>query len=74
MTDASPDLPNSLDAQLRRRAASVIPGGMWGHMRAAAVPAGYPQFFAGGEGARVRDVDGRDYIPQAVAKGAVIVK
>lgn len=73
MTDASPDLPNSLDAQLRRRAASVIPGGMWGHMRAAAVPAGYPQFFAGGEGARVRDVDGRDYIDFMCSWGPIIL-
>lgn len=73
MTDASAPLSNSLDAELRGRAASVIPGGMWGHMRAAAVPAGYPQFFAGGEGARVRDVDGRDYIDLMCSWGPIIL-
>ncbi len=61
--DVPPELATrSLDAALRDRAASVIPGGMWGHQRAAAVPDGYPQFFAGGKGCRVRDVDGRRYI------------
>ena len=50
------------DSTLRDRAASVIPGGMWGHQRAAALPEGYPQFFAGGEGCRVRDVNGRTYL------------
>lgn len=73
MDNPSPDLPNSLDSQLRQRAASVIPGGMWGHMRAAAVPAGYPQFFAGGDGARVRDVDGREYIDFMCSWGPIIL-
>lgn len=73
MTSARPERPNSLDAQLRYRAASVIPGGMWGHMRAAAVPAGYPQFFASGDGARVRDVDGRDYIDFMCSWGPIIL-
>ncbi|HET7409367.1 MAG TPA: aminotransferase class III-fold pyridoxal phosphate-dependent enzyme, partial [Paracoccaceae bacterium] len=50
------------DSALRERAASVIPGGMWGHQRATALPEGYPQFFEGGEGCRVRDVNGRTYI------------
>ncbi|MEP3326220.1 MAG: aminotransferase class III-fold pyridoxal phosphate-dependent enzyme [Nitratireductor sp.] len=73
MSAASPDLPNSLDGQLRRRAATVIPGGMWGHMRAAAVPTGYPQFFAGGQGARVRDVDGNEYIDFMCSWGPIIL-
>ena len=38
-------LPNSRDAALRRRAGAVIPGGMWGHLDAARLPAGYPQYF-----------------------------
>jgi len=50
------------DAALRSRAQAVIPGGMWGHQRAAAVPEGYPQFFLGGKGCRVFDVDGNSYI------------
>ncbi|MDF1794565.1 MAG: aminotransferase class III-fold pyridoxal phosphate-dependent enzyme [Thalassobaculaceae bacterium] len=73
MTATAPDLSNSLDGQLRRRASRVIPGGMWGHMRAAAVPAGYPQFFAGGDGARVRDVDGREYIDFMCSWGPIIL-
>ncbi|MGR3455920.1 aminotransferase class III-fold pyridoxal phosphate-dependent enzyme [Pseudooceanicola sp.] len=73
MTATPPDLSNSLDTRLRGRAAQVIPGGMWGHMRAAAVPTGYPQFFSGGEGARVRDVDGRDYIDFMCSWGPIIL-
>ena len=33
------------DAELRARAEVVIPGGMWGHMNAQALPPSYPQFF-----------------------------
>ncbi|MFM1991002.1 MAG: hypothetical protein RJA99_3959, partial [Pseudomonadota bacterium] len=33
------------DAALRERARRVIPGGMFGHMNAASLPASYPQFF-----------------------------
>lgn len=68
------DLANrSVDQALRDRAAQVIPGGMWGHMRAAAVPAGHPQFFAGGDGCRVRDVDGRDYIDFMCSWGPIVL-
>ena len=42
-------LANSQDASLRARAASVVPGGMWGHQNAANLPQGYPQFFSRGE-------------------------
>ncbi len=73
MSSIATNLPNSVDSQLRQRAERVIPGGMWGHMRAAAVPAGYPQFFAGGEGARVRDVDGRSYIDFMCSWGPIIL-
>ena len=50
------------DAMLRARARQVVPGGMWGHLNAARLPEGYPQFFASADGCRVRDVDGREYI------------
>lgn len=63
----------SRDADLRARARAVIPGGMWGHMNAAALPAGYPQFFARAEGARVWDVDGRDYIDFMCGYGPMIL-
>lgn len=62
-----------VDAMLRRRAGRVIPGGMWGHQSAGAVPEGYPQFFSGGEGARVHDVDGNSYIDFMCSWGPVIL-
>jgi glutamate-1-semialdehyde 2,1-aminomutase len=41
MTLAEPSLLQlTRDAALRRRAAKVIPGGMWGHMNVARLPAG----------------------------------
>jgi glutamate-1-semialdehyde 2,1-aminomutase len=58
----SPPLPNRHDALLRQRAARVVPGGMLGHLNAASLPAGYPQFFDRGRGCRVWDVDGNEYI------------
>lgn len=68
------DLPNtSRDQALRDRAARVIPGGMWGHQRASSLPTGYPQFFASGSGARVTDVDGREYIDFMCSWGPVIL-
>jgi len=50
------------DQALRERAKKVIPGGMWGHMNAARLPPEYPQYFARGQGARLWDVNGREYI------------
>ena len=59
---AAKPLSNHQDAQLRQRAAKVVPGGMTGHMNAASLPAGYPQFFERGQGCRVWDVDGNAFI------------
>jgi glutamate-1-semialdehyde 2,1-aminomutase len=50
------------DQKLRARARRVVPGGMYGHMRAAGLPDGYPQFFERGEGCHIWDVDGRRYV------------
>lgn len=61
------------DKAFRSRADAVIPGGMWGHQRAAAVPAGYPQFFLSGEGCRVTDVDGNRYIDFMCSWGPMIL-
>ncbi|GLS36689.1 glutamate-1-semialdehyde 2,1-aminomutase [Mesorhizobium tianshanense] len=59
----------SADALFRQRAARVIPGGMWGHLNAARLPAGYPQFFRRGDGSTLWDVDGRRYIDFMCAWG-----
>ena len=64
---------NSLDSDLRRRAMKVVPGGMWGHMNAAALPEGYPQFFARGSGSRLWDVDGNEYVDFMCSWGPVVL-
>jgi glutamate-1-semialdehyde aminotransferase len=52
----TPELPATpIDTALRTR-------GMTGHLNAAYLPPGYPQFFARGDGCRLWDVDGREYI------------
>jgi glutamate-1-semialdehyde aminotransferase len=63
----------SADAMLRARARLVVPGGMWGHLNAARLPDGYPQFFASAEGCRVRDVDGREYIDFMCSWGPILL-
>jgi glutamate-1-semialdehyde 2,1-aminomutase len=63
----------TMDAMLRARAARVVPGGMWGHLNAARLPEGYPQFFASAEGCRVRDVDGREYVDFMCSWGPVLL-
>ena len=54
--------PTPIDTALRTRAARVIPGGMTGHLNAAYLPPGYPQFFQRASGCRLWDVDGREFI------------
>jgi glutamate-1-semialdehyde 2,1-aminomutase len=67
------DETQTADAMLRARARLVVPGGMWGHLNAARLPEGYPQFFASAEGCRVRDVDGREYIDFMCSWGPVLL-
>lgn len=62
-------MTNSLDRELRRRAEAVIPGGMYGHQSVALLPEDYPQFFRGGEGAHIVDVDGNRYLDLMCAYG-----
>jgi len=64
---------NSYDKALRDRALAVVPGGMWGHMNAVALPQGYPQFFARGRGSRLWDVDGNQYVDFMCSWGPVIL-
>ncbi len=62
-----------IDLALRARARKVIPGGMWGHLNAAPLPPGYPQFFARADGCRVWDVDGREYIDLMCSWGPILL-
>jgi glutamate-1-semialdehyde 2,1-aminomutase len=61
------------DQRLRERAGAVIPGGMYGHQSAAALPAAYPQFMRGGRGARIWDVDGNEYVDLMCSYGPVVL-
>jgi glutamate-1-semialdehyde 2,1-aminomutase len=63
----------STDALLRARACRVIPGGMWGHLNAAKLPPAYPQYFVRGDGCRLWDADGREYIDFMCAWGPMIL-
>jgi glutamate-1-semialdehyde 2,1-aminomutase len=66
-------LVNSADSALRTRAQRVIPGGLWGHMNAANLPEGYPQYFAHANGCRLTDVDGRSFVDLMCAWGPIIL-
>jgi glutamate-1-semialdehyde 2,1-aminomutase len=61
------------DAAYRERAAKVIPGGMYGHLSTARFTDDYPQVFNRGEGARVWDVDGREFIDLMCTFGPVLL-
>ncbi len=65
--------PRAADAALRRRAAAVIPGGMYGHQSAGPLPPEYPQFLRAGFGARVWDVDGNEYVDLMCSYGPVVL-
>lgn len=63
------------DAELRARAARVIPGGMYGHMlvNEHTMPPSFPQFYERGEGALTWDVDGNRYIDFMCAFGPMLL-
>ena len=48
--------------ELSARAQQVIPGGMYGHQSISLLPDTFPQFFGRAKGARLWDVEGREYI------------
>jgi glutamate-1-semialdehyde 2,1-aminomutase len=74
MTDiVSREKVRALDFDLRRRAAAVIPGGMYGHMSVARLPDAYPQFYARSEGTRAWDVDGNEYVDFMCSFGPMIL-
>jgi glutamate-1-semialdehyde 2,1-aminomutase len=70
---SSDDRPRGADGALRRRAAAVIPGGMYGHQSAVPLPPEYPQFMRGGRGARIWDVDGNEYVDLMCSYGPVVL-
>lgn len=63
----------TVDAALRARAGAVIPGGMYGHMNAAGLPDAYPQFMTRGEGSRVWDADGNEYLDFMCGWGPIVL-
>jgi len=65
--------PRSADRALRDRARAVIPGGMYGHQAAGALPPEFPQFMRGGRGATVWDVDGNAYVDLMCSYGPVVL-
>jgi glutamate-1-semialdehyde 2,1-aminomutase len=74
MTDiATQEKVRALDSDLRRRAAGVIPGGMFGHMSVNALPDAYPQFYDRTEGTRAWDVDGNEYVDFMCSFGPMIL-
>ena len=51
----------------------MIPGGLWGHLDAARLPDGYPQYFTRAEGCRLHDVDGRVFIDFMCSWGPIVL-
>lgn len=63
----------AIDQGLRERARRVIPNGMYGHLNTSRLADDYPQFLARGEGARVWDVDGREFIDLMCTFGPILL-
>jgi glutamate-1-semialdehyde 2,1-aminomutase len=59
-------------ARLRDRAEQVMPGGVSSPVRAFRAVGGEPPFIVAGEGARVRDIDGRVYVDLICSWGPLI--
>jgi glutamate-1-semialdehyde 2,1-aminomutase len=63
----------SRSEQLFERARRVSPGGVHSPVRAFRGVGGPPRFMTGGAGARLRDVDGREYLDFCMAFGPLIL-
>lgn len=61
------------DQALRARASAVIPAGMYGHQSARTLPEGFPQFMARGDGCRVWDADGNEYVDFMCSYGPIVL-
>ena len=58
---------------LWERARRVMPGGVYGHQNGAAHGELHPRFLARGEGSRIWDVDGNEYVDWMCAYGPMIL-
>jgi len=65
--------PRPLDRALRERAASVLPGGVYGHVAADLLWPGAPQFVGRAEGAHFWDVDGNEYVDLMCSWGPLLL-
>jgi glutamate-1-semialdehyde 2,1-aminomutase len=63
---------SAVAADLADRAGRVVPGGVYGHMSTSLLPS-HPQFIAAGEGCRMTDVDGREYIDFLCGFGPIVL-
>lgn len=73
MSTASARPRGTIDGGYRKRARRVIPNGMYGHLNTSRFAEYYPQFFARGEGARLWDVDGREFIDLMCTFGPILL-
>ncbi|MEM9572958.1 MAG: aminotransferase class III-fold pyridoxal phosphate-dependent enzyme [Pseudomonadota bacterium] len=62
-------MKNAKDLDLRARAQSVLPNGVYGHESTRLLPATYPQFFSRGKGAHIWDADDNKYLDFMCAYG-----
>lgn len=60
---------NQRNKALQERARRVIPNGMYGHMSTGLLPTDFPQYFDRGDGCRIWDVDGNEYVDFMCAYG-----
>src|SRR6185503_16417265 len=60
-------------AEILRRSSSLFPGGVNSPVRAFRGVGGNPVVAASGEGARIRDVDGREYIDYVLSWGPLVL-
>ncbi|MDN5913645.1 MAG: aminotransferase class III-fold pyridoxal phosphate-dependent enzyme [Pseudonocardia sp.] len=72
MTAVTPALGEH-ELALHDRARAVIPGGMYGHMAVTSFSAAHPQFIVSGDGCRVTDADGREYLDLMSGWGPVVL-
>lgn len=61
------------DTGLRRRAASVLPAGMYGHMAVDPFGEARPQFVVDADGCRITGADGRRYVDFMCAWGPIVL-